>query len=103
MDSGPLSGFDELLMARAVSSAIQMRHSAVFPGMIGNATAINKGNLHGHVRAERRRVGLAIGPARRSWRPYGDAALEGTRSFRCLPPMNGVWGSWRVVARHLGM
>src|SRR5215212_6534898 len=48
-----------------------MRHSGVLPGRIGNATAIKDiGNLHGHVRARRRGAGLAIGPARRSWRPY---------------------------------
>src|SRR5215212_3173396 len=48
-----------------------MRHSGVLPGRIGNATAIKDiGNLHGHMRARRRGAGLAIGPARRSWRPY---------------------------------
>ena len=45
-------------------------------------------DLHGHVRTRRRGVGLAIGPARRSWRPCEDAALVRTRWFPCLHPIS---------------
>jgi hypothetical protein len=39
------------------------------------------------MRARQRTVGLAIGPARRSWRPCRDVAPVGTHGFLCLPPV----------------
>ncbi len=100
VDAGPSSGVDELLVTRAV----QLRHpGAPLSGLSRQDRERDchhrHGNLHGHVRARRRGVGLAIGPARRSWRPCGDAALVGTRRLPCLPPMQRVCATRHRIDR----
>ena len=42
-----------------------------------------------------RQLGLAIGPARRSRRPHGDAALVGARRLTCLPAVSAEHGRFR--------